>query len=212
MAATRIPTASQWAAIAARLVTGLDAGRRQLAELERLVVLARERPSEPDGFPTGAAGFAHDRSAATTYRDGGELLDDEAGVSLTSVEAAVVARAGRRSDPFDADVLRAVAAVERAGDALASLTLALAEIARHRVPEAPVSDENGARCTLMARIGVTEPVHARTTLDGLLPTPTPVGRWVYDFARTIGRLPTADEMRAHADGRRVVIRTGRVSA
>jgi hypothetical protein len=58
-------------------------------------------------------------------------------------------------------------------------------------------------CDLMARIGVWEHVHRRTRIGD---TPMALGRWCYDFARTNGRLPTEDETRTHADGRRVRIK------
>lgn len=61
-------------------------------------------------------------------------------------------------------------------------------------------------CTILARIGVWEPIYRTTNLGGLLPDERGVSRWVYDFAARTGRLPTHDEMRRHHTGRRITLR------
>lgn len=80
-------------------------------------------------------------------------------------------------------------------------------IVRKHSPRAPsskdlreVSAANTAatECALTREnLGVWEQVHRTSDLWGMLPEPAPVGRWVWDFARTRRRLPTPQEWRAH---------------
>lgn len=89
------------------------------------------------------------------------------------------------------------------GDAAYSLLLNV----RKHSPRAPsskdlreVSAANTAatECALTREhLGVWEQVHRTSDLWGMLPDPAPVGRWVWDFARTRRRLPTPQEWRTH---------------
>jgi len=89
------------------------------------------------------------------------------------------------------------------GDAAYSLLLNV----RKHSPRAPsskdlreVSAANTAatECALTREnLGVWEQVHRTSDLWGMLPEPAPVGRWVWDFARTRRRLPTPQEWRTH---------------
>ncbi|HEV2071090.1 MAG TPA: hypothetical protein VGR26_14970 [Acidimicrobiales bacterium] len=65
-------------------------------------------------------------------------------------------------------------------------------------------------CWAMARLRVWEPVHRTSDVGGKLSEARPLGLWAYRFVRIAGRLPTVEECRAHAAGRRVRVRvTGR---
>lgn len=51
--------------------------------------------------------------------------------------------------------------------------------------------------------GRYEPVHRVSDCGGILPEPVPLGRWVYDFVRRLGRKPTKGEMERHHQGRTI---------
>lgn len=54
-----------------------------------------------------------------------------------------------------------------------------------------------------ATVDAFEPVHCVSDCGGILPEPRPVCRWVYDFARSRGRLPSTSEMDLHQRGKMV---------
>jgi len=59
-------------------------------------------------------------------------------------------------------------------------------------------------CFWMRRCANTfEPALCTSNLGGLLDVERPVCRWVYDFARRMGRLPGAEECQRHAAGQKV---------
>lgn len=62
-------------------------------------------------------------------------------------------------------------------------------------------------------LNIHEPAYRTTDLGGLLPEPQPVGRWVWERSKVLGRLPSPNEMRRWAsrkdDARRQVIGAGR---
>lgn len=49
-------------------------------------------------------------------------------------------------------------------------------------------------------LGKHEPAHRTTDCGGILPAPLPLGRWVYDFVRSQGRLPVVRELERHDRG------------
>jgi hypothetical protein len=64
--------------------------------------------------------------------------------------------------------------------------------------------ETVQECWVMRRHTNTfEPALCVTSLGGLLDEERPVCRWVYDFARRMGRLPGAEECQRHAAGQTV---------
>lgn len=67
-----------------------------------------------------------------------------------------------------------------------------------------VNTETVPECWVMRRHTDTfEPALCTTSLGGLLDEERPVCRWVYDFARRMGRLPGAEECQRHAAGQKV---------
>lgn len=72
--------------------------------------------------------------------------------------------------------------------------------------DAEAANAGDPECFLMRRHADTfEPVLCESDLGGLLEHPLPVSRWVHDFARRTGRLPTRAECLQHARGQRVMI-------
>lgn len=72
--------------------------------------------------------------------------------------------------------------------------------------EAERTNHAEPECALMRRHADTfEAALCDSDLGGLLEHPVPVSRWVHDFARRTGRLPTRAECRQHANGQRVMI-------
>ena len=67
-----------------------------------------------------------------------------------------------------------------------------------------VNAETVPECWVMRRHTDTfEPALCTSSLGGLLDGERPVCRWVYDFARRLGRLPGAEECQRHAAGQKV---------
>lgn len=78
---------------------------------------------------------------------------------------------------------------------------------RQHQPAKPTQAQPDANagCSFMARVGTWEPVHRTSDCGGVLPAPTPVGRWCYDFIRATGRVPTQGECERHARGLHVKV-------
>lgn len=67
-----------------------------------------------------------------------------------------------------------------------------------------LNGEQVEECWWMRRHADTfEAALCTTNLGGLLDQERPIGRWVYDFARRQGRLPSAEECQRHAAGQTV---------
>jgi hypothetical protein len=181
--------------------------RRQLEQLARPLVIGphdltvarlaaaieRERrvgSSLPDGMPASSLGGSGGGTGPTIVVDGER-------VPVTSVEAAVFARANPQRDK-EADAVRdALRALEDAVEALRRL--------RHRLDlvDAVRSDDDltpEPGCWAMARVDVWEPIHRKTFHGG---EERALGRFAYDFLRRTGRLPSLPECKAHAEGRRI---------
>jgi hypothetical protein len=203
MAPRTLPTDAQLDALDRQLLDLTRTATAWLAELAVARTLCAEHPSRPDGFPRSASGA--DRSATTG--GGGRVELDEDGqplppVELTSVESAAEARAHHR-DRLEQSVLDGVVGLERAISGMQALGAAVAAFGALRKPE-PVDTANAeVGCWVLARVGHHEPTYATSTLNGLLDVERPVGRWAYDFAREVGRLPTLDECEQRAVRRTV---------
>ncbi len=199
-----IPTAEQWAELRASALALAAATPALVETLGRIVDTCRAHPSTPDGYP------AHGEGGPPNLTTGGDGAldpdDDEAGpTDDTSTERAALARVlGRQlGDPLDRATIAACADLAAALSFLAGLERKVADIGRLRAARDPWQDRPTA-CALMAEVGHYEAaLVGTTTLGDLLADEQPVGRWCYDFARRLGRLPTEDERRAHADGKRV---------
>lgn len=75
--------------------------------------------------------------------------------------------------------------------------------------DTPGQVDNTDGCDVCHKAGGWEPVHRKnTTVGGLLDQPVSLGRWAYDFARKLGRLPSKDETLAHLEGRRIRVHHG----
>ena len=197
--------------------------RHDLPALERrlralLVIDDTAGVNRHDGYPTRTPG--NGATQGTTGRT--IVVTDEQGqpdqIPVNSVESAVLARLEGRHDPDPfhtalQDALKHLAtacgalhAVKNAVDRADNLrsTEALAEwvpqcwLASHyKLPVDPVAFE----------------VYTRTMFEGYLQPqwdePRPVCRFVYDFVRQNGRLPSKDEMERRAQGRKVFVRDHR---
>lgn len=174
--------------------TDLDELGRQL---HTLIELNRDHPSTPDGFPATTSGA----SPSTSRRP----VDDDS-VDLTSVEAAADARPLHR-DPLLTAERRARQALTRAAHNLDTAQAHLRHAEQLRHTTLVHNPEPG--CWIMHRIGAWEPIHRVTDFTDIfarpLDEPRAVGRWAYDFARRVGRLPTIDECRRHQRGDKVMV-------
>lgn len=162
--------------------------------------LSRERAhsAEPDGIAGGHAGGSSSGGPKI-------IVDNEQGepesVDVTAVELAVIQRQHQPTDPYHAALDRAGQAYERAARELDRVLRALDAIDlldELRDDDAGLTPEPG--CWAMARVESWEPVFRNTTLGGHT---FPLGRWAYDWTRTTGRLPSEDECKRHAEGRKV---------
>lgn len=150
---------------------------RQLAEAVRR---AQSAKAVRDGYPSGGGsgskgGEVPDPThAAATGRDPRDLVAEHAKAAATHLEDAVVHVQG---------CLRRLDLIEQMTTG-ADLN-----------PE-PI-------CWAMARVGSVEPVHRTSDVGGRLREARPLGKWAYDFVVHQGRLPTVEECRARAEGRRV---------
>lgn len=143
----------------------------------------RAHPSTPDGYPK------------TTIGGGGGGGNETA----TSVEAAVIARQQKTRDEHRIEITRAVDAIRNVCDEISRARGALARISKMKSDE-ELNPE--PQCAAMARVGTWEPFHRNHTIDNKI---VPLGRWAYDFARAMHRMPTIEECKARAEGRRVRI-------
>lgn len=180
---TRAQVARLGSAVANVPVERLTARLAGLVERER-----RHGTTVPDGSP---------RSSMGGSGGGPTVLVDGEHVPVTTVEAAVIAREHPPVDRQRRAVVDAVDALAAALDALRRLEHRLALVDALRSDE-DLTPEPG--CWAMARVDVWEPVHRKTFVGG---EERALGRFAYDFTRRAGRLPTIEECRAHAEGRRI---------
>lgn len=135
-----------------------------------------------DGFPSGGGGMrsgdvADPTFSAATGRDPKDLLAENVHAAASYLEDAVKAVQSFESR---------LAAIDRLSD------------------DRDLNPEPG--CWAMQRIGHWEPVHRTSDVGGRLKEPKPLGRWAYDVTVALGRVPTPEECRARAEGRRVRLR------
>lgn len=133
----------------------------------------------------------------------------------SSVEALVFANTPKDAkEPTPDPVAAEIRQLDRVLNRLHADALWLARLVDRWTPHAPTSrdladvaranSEPVPECWLMRRHTDTfEPAHCATTIGGLLDTERHVCRWVYDFARRQGRLPTPEECQRHAAGQTV---------
>lgn len=163
--------------------------RRRLADaLQRDATATAAR----DGFSGTSSGFA----AAGGGTSG---VNDSSGNTG-------VARAewGERRDPLHEHTAAAVKALEAAVTAVQVLRSRLDAIDHLSDVDDQVDPAPG--CWLMGLVGVWEPVHRTGDVGGRLKEPRPLGKWAYDFVRSTGELPTREQARAHAEGRRIRVK------
>lgn len=136
--------------------------------------------SARDGFPSGGDGGVSggDRPdptyTAAMSRDPKDLLDEHVKAAIHHLKTA---------DKSIRDFKSRMDAIDRLSD------------------DKDLNPEPG--CWAMARIGHWEPVHRSSDVGGRLREAKPLGRWAYDFVWAMGRVPTPEECRARAEGRRV---------
>lgn len=154
------------------------------ASLKAIIARARNaRSNTPDGY------------GSTT------LSGSMGGAELTSVEAAASARiAGKTRDPLDEHLRRCLAHLESAVTALDLLTVAVGNLGNIIVDPEEI---NARRCWAMARVGAKEPFYRRVTIGD---SSYDLGRFAWEFYRDTGALPTIQQCRQKALGRRVMHR------
>jgi hypothetical protein len=153
----------------------------EAAERSLLSALARERAGSvvPDGYRTGGS-----RSEAR-----------HTGVSDPTATVAIVRGepGAWRSDPHRSHTLGAVDELRQLIDAYNRLCFHLYQVARLADPDS----ERMPDCQACAAGGVHHQARHWGTVGGRLRQPTHVCKQVYEFVRRHGRLPTADEAKAH---------------
>ena len=180
-----LPTPDEWNGTLRRLGAAVADAPEHADTIGRALRRAVRHSSAVDGWSAGRRAGEQGRTSSET----------------TVVESAVLARARARMDDHDRATARAVLALGRAVDALEGLAVAVAELTDLRAdPEGPAG-----RCSVLGAHGIDAPAERTTDLGGLLPERAPVSRWARGFALTNGRLPSADECRAHARGERVAV-------
>lgn len=155
---------------------------RDFRSLSRRLDIAVKRNrirSARDGFPSGGGGtrsgdVSDPTFNAATGRDPKDHLSELVKSAASHLERSVVEFQGLEAN---------LDAIDRLSD------------------DKDLNPEPG--CWAMARIGHWEPVHRSGDVGGRLKEARPLGRWAYDFVWNEGRLPTPDECRTRAEGRRV---------
>lgn len=181
------------AVLARRPAPALDA-MRDLHH--RVVMIELDNPSTPDGYPTTAIGAAPSTGTAPY------VPEDERGVDQPT-ERAVIALARPHRDEYRRRVADANGYLADAARALRAANNCL----RWCIDKPADTIDPGVNrqvCAVMKRVGVEEPVaHRIVDADGHA---IPLGAWAYKFRHSHRRLPTDDEARQHAKGRRVMVR------
>jgi hypothetical protein len=150
------------------------------------------------------AAVARARSARSNTRDGypvSTISGGPGGGELTSVEAAAEARiGGKQRDPLNDAVRRCLAHLESAVHALDLLTVAVDNLGNVTTDPETL---NKRRCWAMARVNNDDSFYRRVTIGD---TSYDLGRFAWEFYRDTGALPTIQQCRQKALGRRVMHR------
>ncbi len=172
-------------------------GVKDWGDLEKRLAGALQRNATAtaarDGFSATSSGFAGGGAGG-----GGEVNDP------TSKTAAARVEWGDVRDPLADHTKVAVRALEQAVTSIQVLRSRLDAI--DHLGDADDQVESAPGCWLMGLVGVWEPVHRTGDVGGRLKEARPLGKWAYDFVRTTGELPTREQARAHAEGRRVRVK------
>lgn len=137
--------------------------------------------------------------AHAAYAD--HWLSEHGAVTLTAVEAAVVAAGGLRPDLRARTVTKLVRALE-ARLSLADEVRHLLVVLDHLDRSDDTSTEPG--CWACARVDHWSAPYRRSPLGDA--AGVELCRWCYGFARDNGKLPSIEQARAHAHGNRVRVR------
>lgn len=164
--------------------------------------LRRERANsaQPDGWSEGAGDGGNGSGPKVTV----DLEDGTRDtVDVTAVELAVMRRERPVADPYRTGVRRASQAFQNAVRQLDQCLKALDALDLLddlRDDDAGLAPDPG--CWAMARVDSWEPIFRRTKIGNRY---FELGRWAYDFVGRAGRLPTEEECRRHAEGRKVML-------
>lgn len=159
----------------------------QLAKLEAeilaLIDMDARNVSTRDGYPGGSQG----------PRGNSDLTPTEAGAS---------ARMGRRpDDPVHRAVMGGMDALERIVRDMGTVTTLVERVAKLQT----VTDEQGSDrwCAHARDLGLPYDeawtTWRHSTLNGIWSEPRPVSRWVWDYARPRGVLPSLAEMQGYLE-------------
>lgn len=168
-------------------------------ELLHYVRVCNESPSAPDGYPRQHIGAEAPSGRAPSKNP------EEA--DLNSVEAAADPNRRQLRDDIDMKTHAAYHALAQAADAL---VYARDKMTEARNLQAAVPEPAKAECTIMRQRAdvFIESAH-KTDFATVLPKPLPeaihVSAWVYKFTRANGVLPTREQCKAYAAGRRVMV-------
>lgn len=158
-------------------------------ELERRLGQAKKRNAGPrnarDGYPTGATGSGQDSG------------DPVGAVATTNVSTSPA------KDPLADHVEAAEGYLLQAVTSLGAMRSRLNAIDR-LTDDSDLNPEPG--CWAMARVGVYEPAHVMSDAKGAIAEPRPWGRWAHDYVLATGQVPTVEQCRDHAEGRRVKLK------
>lgn len=173
------------------------AAKRLKAALRR----ERNNRADPDGFAQGTSGDGGSGGGPKITVDLEDGTRDT--VDVTAVELAVMRRERPTADPYRTGVRRAAKSFEQAARQLDQCLKALDALDLLddlRDDDAGLAPDPG--CWAMARVDSWEPIFRRTKIGNRY---FELGRWAYDFLGRAGRLPTTDECKRHAEGRKVML-------
>jgi hypothetical protein len=183
--------------ITERQLTELFANLRAIkdwASLEQRLATALHRNATAanvrDGYARQSTGFA-------VAAKGGDPGDPAGMMGVARAEFAAM------KDPIDEHTRAAAAALLQAVVSLQTLRSRL-DLIDHLSSDEELEPLPG--CAVMARVNVFEPVHRTGDVGGRLKRPVALGKWAYEFVLNTGQLPSREQTRAHADGRRVRVK------
>jgi hypothetical protein len=153
----------------------------------------------------------HRNATAANVRDGYSRQSTHAGAGggkggpgdpagMTGVARAEFAA---MKDPIDEHTRAAAAALLQAVVSLQTLRSRL-DMIDHLSSDEELEPLPG--CAVMAKVDVFEPVHRTGDVGGRLSRPMALGKWAYEFVINTGQLPSREQARAHAEGRRVRVK------
>lgn len=153
----------------------------------------------------------HRNATAANVRDGYSRQSTHAGAGAgkgdpgdsTGMTGVARAEFAAMKDPIDEHTRAAAAALLQAVVSLQTMRSRL-DLIDHLSSDEDLEPLPG--CDVMARVDVFEPVHRTGDVGGRLKRPAALGKWAYEFVLNTGQLPSREQARAHAEGRRIRVK------